>query len=87
MTQDLEMAARHGGDGAADGPYYPPPRTGAGGEDLDDDGRKKRTGKPLKPNLPAAAPSSTIFPFFHLLPRWKANRNKNLGPVRPLACR
>ena len=39
QTQDLEMAGTAGA-------YYPPPRAGAGGEDLDDDGRKKRTGKP-----------------------------------------
>ena len=47
MTQDLEMAARHGPGFGADGAhYYPqPPRNGAGGEELDDDGRKKRTGK------------------------------------------
>ena len=46
MTQDLEMAARQGPGFGADGAqYYPQPRNGAGGEELDDDGRKKRTGK------------------------------------------
>lgn len=44
MTQDLELAARHG-PGADGAHYYSQPRNGAGGEELDDDGRKKRTGK------------------------------------------
>jgi hypothetical protein len=44
MTQqDVEMAARHG-TGADGAGFYPQPRNGAGGETLDDDGKKKRTG-------------------------------------------
>ncbi|GJN38626.1 hypothetical protein PR202_gb27686 [Eleusine coracana subsp. coracana] len=42
MTQDVEMAARYGsGNGGA---VYPPRHDGGQGEELDDDGKKKRTG-------------------------------------------
>lgn len=39
MTQDVEMAARYAG---ANGGAYPPRLDG---KELDDDGKKKRTGK------------------------------------------